>query len=163
VDATVGISQGISLEDRAVLQQGAAGGSAVLVAWNKSDLVGKVQGPGFEVQGPDSALREVCTIPTSALTGTGIVELRAAIVKAVAGAESGLREAGMLTNLRQHQAVEQALRGLDAAQLAVAAGIPHEMLLLDLYEALRGLDALTGATTTEDVLQLIFSRFCIGK
>jgi len=69
----------------------------------------------------------------------------------------------MLTNLRQHQAVEQALRGLDAAQLAVAAGIPHEMLLLDLYEALRGLDALTGATTTEDVLQLIFSRFCIGK
>jgi tRNA modification GTPase len=37
------------------------------------------------------------------------------------------------------------------------------MLLLDLYESLRGLDALTGATTSEDVLQLIFSRFCIGK
>jgi tRNA modification GTPase len=69
----------------------------------------------------------------------------------------------MLTNLRQHQAVEQALRGLDAARLAVAAGIPHEMLLLDLYEALRGLDALTGVTTSEDVLRLIFSRFCIGK
>jgi tRNA modification GTPase len=37
------------------------------------------------------------------------------------------------------------------------------MVLLDLYEALRGLDALTGATTNEDVLRLIFSRFCIGK
>jgi tRNA modification GTPase len=69
----------------------------------------------------------------------------------------------MLTNLRQHQAVEQALRGLDAAQAAVAVGIPHEMVLLDLYESLRGLDALTGATTSEDVLRLIFSRFCIGK
>jgi tRNA modification GTPase len=37
------------------------------------------------------------------------------------------------------------------------------MVLLDLYEALRGLDSLTGATTTEDVLRLIFSTFCIGK
>jgi tRNA modification GTPase len=69
----------------------------------------------------------------------------------------------MLTNLRQHQSVEGALRGLDAARAAVDAGIPHEMVLLDLYEALRGLDALTGATTNEDVLRLIFSRFCIGK
>jgi tRNA modification GTPase len=69
----------------------------------------------------------------------------------------------MLTNLRQHQAVEQALGGLDAAQAALDQSIPHEMLLLDLYESLRGLDALTGATAGEDILRLIFSRFCIGK
>jgi tRNA modification GTPase len=69
----------------------------------------------------------------------------------------------MLTNLRQHQAVQQALRGLDSARTAVGVGIPHEMVMLDLYEALRGLDALTGVTTTEDVLRLIFSKFCIGK
>ena len=100
---------------------------------------------------------------TSALTGQGIPELRTAIVAAVAGGEGGLREPGMLTNLRQHQAVERALGGLDAARAAVTAGTPHEMVLLDLYEALRGLDALTGATTTEDVLRLIFSKFCIGK
>jgi tRNA modification GTPase len=37
------------------------------------------------------------------------------------------------------------------------------MLLLDLYESLHSLDALTGATTSEDVLRLIFSKFCIGK
>ena len=55
------------------------------------------------------------------------------------------------------------IAGLTAAQTAVAESIPHEMLLLDLYEALRGLDALTGTTTTEDVLRLIFSTFCIGK
>jgi tRNA modification GTPase len=152
VDATVGISQ----EDRAVLEQGASGGSAVLVAWNKSDLVG-------EVRGPESGGCATPTISTSALTGEGIEELRAAIVAAVAGGEGGVREAAMLTNLRQHQAVEQALGGLASARLAVDAAIPHEMLLLDLYESLRGLDALTGATTTEDVLRLIFSRFCIGK
>jgi tRNA modification GTPase len=103
-------------------------------------------------------------IPTSALTGEGIPALRAAIVAAVAGpAATGLREAGLLTNLRQHQSVTAALSGLDAAHAAVAAAIPHEMLLLDLYTALRALDSLTGATTTDDILRLIFSTFCIGK
>jgi tRNA modification GTPase len=37
------------------------------------------------------------------------------------------------------------------------------MILLDLYEALHALDALTGATTSDDILDLIFSKFCIGK
>jgi tRNA modification GTPase len=159
VDATVGISR----EDRAVLEQGASGGSSVLVAWNKSDLVAEVRGSRFAVRGSESGDREVQTISTSALTGEGIGELRAAIVGAVAGGDGGLRESAMLTSLRQHQAVEQAISGLGAAQVAVDAATPHEMLLLDLYESLRGLDALTGATTSEDVLQLIFSRFCIGK
>ncbi len=41
--------------------------------------------------------------------------------------------------------------------------IPHEMLLLDLYSALRPIDAITGATTADDILNRIFSTFCIGK
>jgi tRNA modification GTPase len=41
--------------------------------------------------------------------------------------------------------------------------IPHEMLLLDLYDALGGLDELTGRTTADDILNRIFSTFCIGK
>jgi len=61
------------------------------------------------------------------------------------------------------QAIESALEGLTRAQAAVAAAVPHEMLLLDVYAALRGLDTLTGATTADDVLNLIFSTFCIGK
>ena len=105
---------------------------------------------------------DLVAVRTSAVTGEGIGELRAAIVDAVAGG-AGVREAGMLTNLRQHQAVGEAVQGLDAGMAAVRAAIPHEMVLLDLYAALRGLDALTGATTNEDVLRLIFSRFCIGK
>ena len=159
VDGVVGISE----EDRAVMERG-----GVLVAWNKSDLVG---GPGEADSSAalrndkQTAIRndKQKVVRTSAVTGEGIAELRAAIVGAVAGDEGGLREAGMLTNLRQHQAVVRAVGGLDAARAAVAAGIPHEMVLLDLYEALRGLDALTGVTTSEDVLRLIFSRFCIGK
>ena len=102
-------------------------------------------------------------IPTSALTGAGIPELRAAIVAAVAGPNATQRESALLTNLRQHQSVQQSLAALSAASAAVQNRIPHEMLLLDLYAALRALDTLTGATTTDDILHLIFSTFCIGK
>jgi tRNA modification GTPase len=69
----------------------------------------------------------------------------------------------MLTNLRQHQAVVGTLAALGRGRDAVGNGIPHEMVLLDLYEGLQALDSLTGVTSADDVLNLIFSRFCIGK
>jgi tRNA modification GTPase len=59
--------------------------------------------------------------------------------------------------------IEHSLAALAAAQTAVSNKVPHEMLLLDLYNALRPLDAITGATTTDDILNLIFSTFCVGK
>jgi tRNA modification GTPase len=52
---------------------------------------------------------------------------------------------------------------LAAASYAVGHNIPHEMVMLDLYSALRPIDAITGETTTDDILNLIFSSFCIGK
>ncbi|MFZ0707672.1 MAG: tRNA uridine-5-carboxymethylaminomethyl(34) synthesis GTPase MnmE, partial [Candidatus Korobacteraceae bacterium] len=55
------------------------------------------------------------------------------------------------------------ITALDAASAAVPLRTPHEMILLDLYCALHALDELTGATTADDVLNLIFSSFCIGK
>ena len=100
-------------------------------------------------------------LTTSALTGAGIDQLRSAIIdRAAAGAES---ESTLLTNVRQQTAVNSALTSLAAATKAAESQTPHEMLLLDLYAALRALDELTGATTTDDILNLIFSTFCIGK
>ena len=69
----------------------------------------------------------------------------------------------MLTSLRHHQAVVAALTAVQDAARANAEGTPHEMILLDLYRALAALDSLTGQTTSEDILNLIFSTFCIGK
>jgi tRNA modification GTPase len=100
------------------------------------------------------------TIRTSALTGQGIDNLRSAILDLVRGSGAG---DGMLTNMRQHQAITSALESLEAANKAVSKKIPHEMLLLDLYAALRHMDSLTGETTPDDILNLIFSTFCIGK
>jgi tRNA modification GTPase len=73
------------------------------------------------------------------------------------------RESGFLTNVRQKQLVADAISALEKAAAAVPQKIPHEMLLLDLYSALRALDEITGATTADDILNLIFSSFCIGK
>jgi len=59
--------------------------------------------------------------------------------------------------------LRESLEYLDKAGVAVRERIPHEMLLLDLYSALRPIDAITGATTADDILNRIFSTFCIGK
>jgi tRNA modification GTPase len=68
-----------------------------------------------------------------------------------------------LTNLRHKQAIATALAALADAALANSESIPHEMILLDLYRTLWALDSLTGQTTPDDILNLIFSTFCIGK
>jgi tRNA modification GTPase len=102
-------------------------------------------------------------IPTSALTGDGIPALRAAILRHVAGDATTTQESGFLTSVRHQKLVNDALTALAAADAALAAKVPHEMLLLDLYGALRPIDEITGVTTTDDILNLIFGTFCIGK
>ena len=101
-------------------------------------------------------------VVTSALTGEGIPELRTKIMQLVGG--NGVQqERGFLTNVRHKQLVSDAIAALDKADAAVPQKIPHEMLLLDLYNSLRPLDEITGSTTADDILNLIFSSFCIGK
>jgi tRNA modification GTPase len=99
---------------------------------------------------------------TSALTGEGITQLQSMVFERVHGA-GGEQESGFLTNVRQHKLVEDAIAALDRAAEAVPLKTPHEMVLLDLYSALRPLDDITGATTQDDILNVIFSSFCIGK
>ena len=123
-----------------------------LVIANKNDLAGsEVSADGIEV------------FKTSALTGEGIDQLRDAILNQVSGNSGVEHEAGFLTNVRQQRLVDETLNGLTAAAEATKRKIPHEMIMLDLYGALRPLDAITGETTTDDILNLIFSSFCIGK
>jgi len=147
LDAT----QSLNDEEHRLLE--AVGGRPALVAVNKSDLAGAVPAAD-EVAG-------IAALPTSALTGKGIPALRERILALATGGAAS--EPGMLTSLRHHQAISTALAALaDAAQANLSA-TPHEMILLDLYRALWALDSLTGQTTSDDILNLIFSTFCIGK
>ena len=144
VDSAVGMSG----EDEAVV----AGleGRPHVVVWNKWDLMGLPTDDAF------AGLR------VSALTGDGVEALRQVVVSMVTAGGAASSEA-MVTNVRQQQAVLGTITALERAGLAAGSGVPHEMVLLDLYEGLGELDSLTGVTTSDDVLALIFSRFCIGK
>jgi tRNA modification GTPase len=133
-------------------------GRPALVAVNKSDLIERNLAGA---QSPASPPNGIMALYTSAITGDGIAALRDRILTLATGGAAA--EPGMLTNLRQHQAVTTALGALADAAKANAGGIPHEMILLDLYRALWALDSLTGQTTPDDILNLIFSTFCIGK
>jgi len=147
LDAT----QALNEEEHRLLA--AVEGRPALAAVNKCDLAGA--GEVVVEVGGVPALR------TSALTGEGIAALRERILALATGGAAS--EPGMLTSLRHHQAITTAVAALGDAGKANADGIPHEMILLDLYRGLWALDSLTGQTTSDDILNLIFSTFCIGK
>ncbi len=134
---------------------GATEGRKRILVRNKADLSSQT-----EFMPSDNHLPEV---RTSAVLGTGIDRLRERIVAEAGGSSRGQQESGFITNLRQRKLVEESINALSAAKNAVRNRVPHEMLLMDLHAAVESLDALTGQTTTEDILNLIFSTFCIGK
>ena len=120
-----------------------------LIVGNKSDLPVQAE--------------ERDAVAVSALTGAGIDNLREAILEAVAPGATGDQETGFITSLRHEQLLRESLAYLAKARAAAAENIPHEMLLLDLYAALGPIDAITGATTADEILNRIFATFCIGK
>jgi tRNA modification GTPase len=176
-------SQAKTAEDEELLRH--AENRTVIVVENKCDLGVSDQGTNAGVPSRTAAEARPKTAPrfstgnrdeedsvpeerlngvrTSALTGEGIAELRDEILRHIGGEAGTQAEAGFLTNIRHQGLINDSLSALNAAKNAVAGKIPHEMLLLDLYNALRPLDAITGVTTTDDILNLIFSTFCIGK
>ncbi|MEQ1886078.1 MAG: tRNA uridine-5-carboxymethylaminomethyl(34) synthesis GTPase MnmE [Bryobacteraceae bacterium] len=123
-----------------------------LVAGNKCDLLR-----------PENYDEVLGMIPVSAQTGEGIAELRKAVVSAIAPGGQMEQEGGFITSLRQERLLVESRQALEQARTAATLGIPHEMLLLDFYAALQPIDAITGATTADDILNRIFSTFCIGK
>lgn len=142
----VDLERGGDAADRALLAKAAVQGAALAVG-NKCDVARPADFAGLAV---------------SALTGEGVPELRRAITTALAPGGAVLED-GFLTSRRHVGCVRESLAALGQARAAVARKIPHEMLLLDLYAALRPLDAITGATTADDILNRIFATFCIGK
>ncbi len=140
-------SMPLTPEDEQILAR-AEGQGRHLIVLNKADLPGVIRQEG---------------IPVSAKTGEGIEGLREAVLRAIGQAAASEHEFTFITSLRQAQLFRDSHEALARAQAAAAGKIPHEMLLLDLYEALWPLDAVTGATTADDILNRIFSTFCIGK
>jgi tRNA modification GTPase len=143
------LSVSLTEEDHQLIEKAQASGRT-LIAGNKADL-------------PQRALAISGVIPVSALTGAGIDTLQEMILETVGAGASRDTEEGFITSLRHERLLRDSAEFLAKARAAILDGIPHEMLLLDLYGALRPVDAITGATTADDILNRIFATFCIGK
>jgi tRNA modification GTPase len=142
------LSEDLMEEDRELLEKLAE--RRPLVVGNKCDLPRRLTGVGD-------------LTPVSAVTGEGIAMLREQVLKRLAPAGLAAPESGVITSVRHKALLDESAEALGHARQAVAFGIPHEMLLLDLYAALHPIDAITGATTADDILNRIFATFCIGK
>ena len=159
----VDTSQEWTEEDQELLRRTRRMGS-MLVSANKADLPERTSRTAIEkaiLAENGEAPAEV--VITSALTGQGIEELRDKIMQTAGAVNSSGQEGELITNLRHQQLLKESLAALDRCREATGQRVHHEMLLLDLYDALRPLDTITGATDVEDILGIIFSRFCIGK
>ena len=102
------------------------------------------------------------TIRLSAKTGEGIRALVAALSRSV-DATAAYRGEAIVTNQRHYHALCEALTALDAALDGLQHGLTSELLSEDIRAAINHLGEITGEITSDDILQNIFSKFCIGK
>jgi tRNA modification GTPase len=149
--------------ERAVLAGAAAPRIVVL---NKADLVRRVTATDVagEAGGEQTGTRGVPVVRVSAVMGEGLDGLRALVVAALGAIpEHDARDTPAISNVRHLALVERALDALGRAREAVEGGATEELVLVELSAARQALEELTGRRTTDDLLQHIFARFCVGK
>ena len=129
-----------------------------LVVVNKLDLPAKTAGEEFSGASCGKGVLRV-----SAKTGEGIDGLVEAIAREFSAGEGAVLAQGPLTRERHRRAVEKALEALARASESAAAGMSPEFAAADVREASRALAELVGEIAPEEILNEVFSRFCIGK
>lgn len=160
VVVVVDAAENISVETAVGEIDKTSGGQKTLVALNKIDLVPGAAALEFT---PGSSPGSFAVVPVSALTGKGMHELHAKLLElAVSGVTHDEHEV-VVTNRRHRDALQKAALELDRSHASLAAGATNEFIALDLREAVNALSEITGEMTSEEILNAIFSRFCIGK
>jgi len=132
----------------------AAGKTAILVV-NKIDL--PRAGGSFDI------MSKAPQVEVSALTGAGLEELEEAIVEVVFSGQVMASDEPLVSSPRHKNILERALDHLISAQGAHVQGMPADFVAIDLTSAANALGEITGETITEDLLEVIFSEFCVGK
>jgi len=128
-------------------------GKEAMVAANKKDLP-----PQAELDGLPWP-----QVSTSALTGEGLEELEQRMVDTVLGGRVFTSDALLVSNPRHKSALERAQGHLEQALSSIEARMPDDFVTIDLTAALNALGEITGETVTEELLETIFSNFCVGK
>ena len=137
--------------DRRVLEEIA--GKPTVIVINKSDLRRYLE--NIDHPGPQVFI--------SCRTGAGLDGLRSAISDKVKQGMAGSREHSWAINQRHKTILEQTRESLEQSLVSIRTGLSPEFVALDLRTALDSLGLIVGATYTDDILEKIFSEFCIGK
>jgi tRNA modification GTPase len=128
---------------------------AILVL-NKIDLL-------MTPQYTPCTLLDAPSVPVSALTGEGLEALEEAIVETVFSGQVQASEAPMVTSPRHKEALNRALDHVDAAHAAHLSRQLADLVAIDLTAAVNALGEITGQTASDDLLEIIFGTFCVGK
>ena len=131
------------------------GGKPALLAINKTDLP--------VMADVDGLLPQARAVYISALTGEGLGQLEEAILDLIFSGEVQASDTPLVSNPRHKRALEAALAHVRSALEAKASGFPVDLLAIDLTAAVNALGEITGETATDDLLEVIFGEFCVGK
>lgn len=144
----VDAAAGLTAEDEEYLD--AHGRNAATVAvWNKADVTDRPP--------PREMLR------ASAVTGEGFADLEETIVARSVGASGHGGGDVVIDSQRQKELLDRCVAAVGEVVAGAAAGAAVDLLAGDLHEAVNALAEITGEVTSADVLETMFSRFCVGK
>lgn len=151
-------SEALSGEDREIAKL--SEGKPTIVLLNKSDLSANVSEEEIRGMLPDS---EMPVISFSSKTGIGLKELKSTIEKVFFNGKVSYNDEIVVTNLRQKHSLTQAAESLDMVRKSIDSGLPEDFYSIDLMDAYTELGRIIGEQVDEDLVNEIFSKFCMGK
>ncbi|MBQ3181940.1 MAG: GTP-binding protein, partial [Clostridia bacterium] len=143
---------GISDEDREIFKS--LDNKNVIVILNKSDIVNTFDTDLFS---------GFCTVRLSAKTGDGLDNLTSAIENMFNLGKITAGDNNAITNLRHKEALVQALNSINSAIFALCDFVPYDIVSIDLTDCATHLGEITGKTVSDEIVDKIFARFCLGK
>jgi tRNA modification GTPase len=152
LDASLPLSE----EDKEVLAM--LSGKQAIVLVNKTDLPVLL-----DLDEVYTYISDKKVLKISVMEGSGLLELEQVIVDMVYGGEIEQKEGAFITNLRQANLLEQAKQHLEAAIETIDQSMPSDCIVIDLKDSWDKLGEITGDTVGEDIIDQIFTQFCIGK
>ncbi len=143
-------------------------GKRVIILLNKSDLDmivnrDEVIKQYYELNPAKFDMMDIPVIEISALENKGILELEENLKKMFYAGKLAFNDEIYISNIRHKKALEDAYESLKKVSESIDAGMPEDFYSIDLMDAYESLGSITGETIGEDLVNEIFSKFCMGK
>ena len=135
-------------------------GRRAVILLNKSDLPGVIEPEALKMK---KGLEDIPVVQISARERSGLDLLEREIRRMFFSGHLPVNEETMITNARHKQAIDAAIHSLDLVSESIAQGLPEDFYSIDLMDACKRLGEITGEDVGEDLVNMIFSKFCMGK